>query len=76
MVKSQVDVVVNLITDAACTGEVGDGKIFVSPVADVVRIRTGETGAVAERMAGGLEETQLNASALGKVKLDKEAFGQ
>ena len=34
---------VQLITEAARTGEVGDGKIFVYPIAQVVRIRTGET---------------------------------
>jgi nitrogen regulatory protein P-II 1 len=32
-----------LLTSAARTGEVGDGKIFVLPVEQVVRIRTGET---------------------------------
>jgi nitrogen regulatory protein P-II 1 len=32
------------IQDAARTGEVGDGKIFVSSVEEVIRIRTGETG--------------------------------
>lgn len=36
---------VNAIRDAAQTGRIGDGKIFVSPIEDVVRIRTGETGA-------------------------------
>ncbi len=36
-------------------GEIGDGKIFVHPVADVIRIRTAETGAVAERMEGGMQ---------------------
>lgn len=51
--RSQVDIVVRTITTAAYTGEVGDGKIFVHPVAEVIRVRTGETGAVAERMAGG-----------------------
>lgn len=35
---------VQAITAAARTGEVGDGKIFISPVDDVVRIRTGESG--------------------------------
>ncbi len=39
-----VDQAVQLICRAARTGEVGDGKIFLYPVADVVRIRTGETG--------------------------------
>ncbi|MGE4468687.1 MAG: P-II family nitrogen regulator [Desulfovibrio sp.] len=36
--------VVAAATDAAQTGQVGDGKIFVLPVDEVVRIRTGETG--------------------------------
>ncbi|MGC4056247.1 MAG: P-II family nitrogen regulator [Paludibaculum sp.] len=35
------------ITGAARTGRIGDGKIFVSDILDVVRIRTGETGAAA-----------------------------
>jgi len=33
------------ITQAAHTGQIGDGKIFVSDLSDVIRIRTGETGA-------------------------------
>lgn len=32
------------ITEAARTGSIGDGKIWVTPVEDVVRVRTGETG--------------------------------
>jgi nitrogen regulatory protein P-II 1 len=36
--------VVKAITGAASTGEVGDGKIFVLPVDDAVRIRSGERG--------------------------------
>lgn len=40
----QVDPLVNLIRATARTGEVGDGKIFIFPVDDVVRIRTGEQG--------------------------------
>ena len=35
------------ITNAARTGRIGDGKIFVSEIMDVLRIRTGETGAQA-----------------------------
>ena len=35
---------VDAIADAAKTGEVGDGKVFVLPVSQAVRIRTGETG--------------------------------
>jgi nitrogen regulatory protein PII len=38
---------VNAIVEAARTGEVGDGKIFVYPIAEVVRIRTGERDAAA-----------------------------
>ena len=40
-----VDVVVERLAQAARTGEVGDGKIFVMPVEEAVRIRTGERGA-------------------------------
>ena len=36
--------VVAAITEAARTGRIGDGKIFVSPIDEVIRIRTGETG--------------------------------
>jgi len=36
--------VVQLITDAAKTGKIGDGKIFVTNVEEVIRIRTGEKG--------------------------------
>jgi nitrogen regulatory protein P-II 1 len=44
---SIADRVVQTIMDAARTGTIGDGKIWVSPVDDVYRIRTGETGAEA-----------------------------
>ena len=37
------DTAIAVITDAARTGEIGDGKIFVSPIEKVIRIRTGET---------------------------------
>lgn len=36
--------IVDIIRKAALTGEIGDGKIFISPVENVVRIRTGDTG--------------------------------
>lgn len=39
--------VINTIIKAAQTGQIGDGKIFVTPVADAIRIRTGETGEAA-----------------------------
>lgn len=38
----RVDTVVNAIQDAARTGEIGDGKIFVSTIDSVLRIRTGD----------------------------------
>lgn len=40
----QLQTVLDTIMQAARTGSVGDGKIFVTALADVVRIRTGETG--------------------------------
>lgn len=40
----RADTVVELITKAAKTGSIGDGKIFLSPLDDAVRIRTGEHG--------------------------------
>ena len=39
-----VDRVIEAIESAARTGKIGDGKIFVSPLEQVLRIRTGETG--------------------------------
>ena len=40
----RVDEIVKVITSVARTGEVGDGKIFISNIEDVIRIRTGENG--------------------------------
>jgi nitrogen regulatory protein PII len=40
----QVDEVAELVCQAARTGEIGDGKIFIYPVANAIRIRTGEHG--------------------------------
>ncbi len=54
--KVKIDIVIDdeLVSDAveaiaaaARTGQVGDGKIFISPIDDVVRIRTGESGSEA-----------------------------
>lgn len=42
-----VDDTIKAIVDAASTGRIGDGKIFISPVDDAIRIRTGESGDVA-----------------------------
>ncbi|MCI5045170.1 MAG: P-II family nitrogen regulator [Aquisalinus sp.] len=41
---SAVQAAVETITNAAKSGRIGDGKIFVSPVEEAIRIRTGETG--------------------------------
>ncbi|WP_072429196.1 P-II family nitrogen regulator [Chitinimonas taiwanensis] len=43
----KVDLAIEAIVKAARTGKIGDGKIFVTAVEQVVRIRTGETGAEA-----------------------------
>lgn len=40
----KVDEVVKVIIESAKTGKIGDGKIFISPVEEAVRIRTGEKG--------------------------------
>ena len=42
-----VETIVETITRAAQTGKVGDGKIWVTPVESVVRVRTGDTGPAA-----------------------------
>jgi nitrogen regulatory protein P-II 1 len=44
VVDTQLERVVNVIADAAKTGKIGDGKIFVSTVDNAVRIRNGEVG--------------------------------
>ncbi len=41
---AMVDSTVEAITKAAATGKIGDGKIFISALDEVIRIRTGETG--------------------------------
>ena len=43
----RVDIVVKAIVDAANTGKIGDGKVWVVPVESVTRVRTGETGSEA-----------------------------
>ena len=43
----QVDTVVDAIIETSRTGKIGDGKIFVTNLEQVIRIRTGETGATA-----------------------------
>lgn len=44
-VKSDhIEQVIEAIEKSASTGKIGDGKIFISPIEEVIRIRTGETG--------------------------------
>ena len=47
VLDEDVNAVVSAITSNARTGEIGDGKLFVLPVDNVVRIRTNEQGALA-----------------------------
>jgi nitrogen regulatory protein P-II 2 len=43
----QVDAVVDAIIETARTGKIGDGKIFITPLENAIRVRTGETGSSA-----------------------------
>lgn len=43
----QVDDVANAVVDAAGTGKIGDGKVWILPVDELIRVRTGERGAEA-----------------------------
>lgn len=45
--EENVELIVDTISKIAKTGKVGDGKIFISPIDDVIRIRTGERAAAA-----------------------------
>ena len=42
--QDMFDCIVEAITKSAATGKIGDGKIFISTLEEVIRIRTGETG--------------------------------
>ncbi len=41
---AQVDEVTNVVVDTAGTGKIGDGKVWILPVEEVIRVRTGERG--------------------------------
>jgi nitrogen regulatory protein P-II 1 len=58
-----VEKTVETIRKAACTGQVGDGLIFIYPVEDVIRIRTGERGADALSYEGDIDARQVKAKA-------------
>lgn len=49
---ADTDDVVSIIQKAAWTGNIGDGKIFVTPVLEAVRVRTGERGDIAVERSG------------------------
>ena len=42
--NSDVETVIDIIIESARTGEIGDGKIFIHPIEDTIRVRTGERG--------------------------------
>jgi nitrogen regulatory protein P-II 1 len=42
--SAKTEEVINTVVDAAKTGRVGDGKIFITPVEEIIRVRTGEKG--------------------------------
>ncbi|GKU87096.1 hypothetical protein SLEP1_g1547 [Rubroshorea leprosula] len=56
-----VEAVIDQIIEEARTGEIGDGKIFLVPVSDVIRVCTGEHGGKAERMVGGQSDVSTAA---------------
>lgn len=47
LANEQVDEVLNAIVESAYTGKIGDGKVWVTPVEDLIRVRTGERGEAA-----------------------------
>jgi nitrogen regulatory protein P-II 1 len=47
LAEDQIEACIEAITKAAHTGRIGDGKIFVTPIEQVIRIRTGEEGEAA-----------------------------
>lgn len=57
-----VERTIDAICSAAKTGEPGDGIIFVYPVDDVIRIRTGERGAQALHYEGDIDDKRANGS--------------
>lgn len=58
-----VDKTIEVICNAARTGETGDGLIFVYPIQEVVRIRTGERGRDALAYAGDIDDRRTQATA-------------
>ncbi|KAK1560942.1 hypothetical protein Q3G72_032566 [Acer saccharum] len=69
--KEQVEAVIDKIIVEARTGEIGDGKIFLVPVSDVIRVRTGERGEEAERMTGGRSDIISAKKPLSSLSCEK-----
>jgi len=65
----QLEAALEAIVGAARTGRIGDGKIFVSEVLDVLRIRTGETGETRRR--GGEGVSSLGVACKSSRRCDK-----
>ena len=65
-----VDKTVQAILNAAQTGEVGDGRIFVSPIDDSYRIRTGEKGDISLYNPG---QEEIASNAAPKASAAKDA---
>ena len=61
-----VEKTIETIRKAANTGQVGDGLIFVYPVEDVIRIRTGERGREALMYQDDIDTRQPTAAEMGK----------
>ncbi|KAJ8461699.1 hypothetical protein OPV22_034625 [Ensete ventricosum] len=78
--KDQVEAVVEKIIEEARTGEIGDGKIFLIPVSDVIRVRTGEREikgwqamrkfSVQMRWTGQEDDVMVKATAWTKSKIN------
>jgi nitrogen regulatory protein P-II 1 len=62
-----VEKAVKTICEAARTGQPGDGLIFIYPVEDVVRIRTGESGRDALHYAGDIDERRDEMALAGEA---------
>src|SRR5436305_8202314 len=74
--SEQADKVVEAITAAAKTGQIGDGKIFVYDIDHAVRIRTGETDAAALRSEEHTSELQSRPHIVCRLLLEKKKRGQ
>ena len=71
-----VDKTIEVIRQAARTGKTGDGLIFIYPVEEVVRIRTGERGHEALTYAGDIDARRGEREAWNASKREAESVGQ